>query len=428
MDYRALQFREFSALPERVRNLLTPYFGASAESDAADRWQTLTTDHDDQAAACLSVLSALARVHIRAGANEVVAIDLIQEVHLLGGDRLYARLTSPAFDAWRSSGGHFRIQLANGEIETGQVRFNHGGFGGSLHSGFDIQGITSNTQIPRLQWNYRLCDGLADIDLDGYAPANFLQHLTYANSDPRQWHEKYVKKFGDAGYAVQKVGNVPELKVEDQSTCPRADARLRPDEQANALETVTRLSRALAETDDFRLATDAVGGTRVDTVLRDVALSPLVPEVSADALLDAPDEDLVGYYAARVDVERLVRTRRLSPVAATGAVDAAMPRTARTDQQSSITSAAQLSAARRVLENVADTARQQPASSDQSRSLDVATPPSPIRAWLSTDDNVAYGFPAGTRFVAAETADLQLLLAPRAGGYDVLLAVPRSKG
>jgi hypothetical protein len=54
-------------------------------------------------------------------------------------------------------------------------------------------------------------------------------------------------------------------------------------------------------------------------------------------------------------------------------------------------------------------------------------PPLSTRAWLSVADAPMFGYPSGTRFVAAETADLQLLLAPGAGGYELLFAVPRTK-
>ena len=118
-------------------------------------------------------------------------LGMVSEIKGLAGDRAYVLLDRDAFGSWRDGGGQFAITRADGSVESGNVGFNRGGTGGSLHEGFDIQGVTGNRDVPRLQWNYRHCDGLADIDVDGYAPWDFFHHLTYANSDARQWHRSH---------------------------------------------------------------------------------------------------------------------------------------------------------------------------------------------------------------------------------------------
>ncbi len=128
-------------------------------------------------------------------------------------------------------GGQFAITRADASSESGNVRFNRGGFGGSLHEGFDIQGFTSNGDIPRIQWNYRHCDGLADIDIDGYAPWDVFRHLSYANSDARQWYANYVSKFGHPHFTAVRVGGVEPDEVKTSSQCPLPGDRLSVDER-----------------------------------------------------------------------------------------------------------------------------------------------------------------------------------------------------
>jgi hypothetical protein len=182
MDYAARNFVEFAALDDRVRTRLHDYFGVDSEDAAATKWLSFTAAHDDQAADVLAVARALSRVVIRPATDAITALELIDRFHLLAGDRLYARLSRPLFEAWKANAS-FQIELAGGGLEEGKVNFNHGQVGASLHDGFDIQGVTALNRIPRIQWNYRFCDALADIDLDGYSPWDLIRHPTYANSD-----------------------------------------------------------------------------------------------------------------------------------------------------------------------------------------------------------------------------------------------------
>jgi hypothetical protein len=421
MDYRAVGFLEFGALDVRLRTKLMDYFGAATEGDAAVQWTDLTRDHDDQAADLLALAAALDRVAISAAGENLSALDLVERFHLLTGDRLYGRLDAARFEAWRAN-PVFVIALAGGSIESGTVDFNHGQFGASLHDGFDIQGVTALNRIPRIQWNYRFCDSLADIDIDGYSPWDVFRHPTYANSDPRQWHDRFTDKFGAAGYQVEKVGNVPALKVRDTSMCPALHGHLASGEQANALALVSRVIATLDAGDDIRPAVQAAAVT-VAAALRDEHQSPLLPNVTADALVNSTEDDLLGYYTARVNVER---RSRLSSLTAVPGVEATAPPSARRTLEAVIANPADLRAMRQLLEE--DDARQRA----QRTTLDARPEPRlrsvvGTRAWLSTDDRAAFGYPAGTRFVAAETVDLQMLLAPGSRGYELLFAIPRTK-
>jgi hypothetical protein len=421
MDYAARNFVEFAALDDRVRTRLHDYFGVDSEDAAATKWLSFTAAHDDQAADVLAVARALSRVVIRPATDAITALELIDRFHLLAGDRLYARLSRPLFEAWKANAS-FQIELAGGGLEEGKVNFNHGQVGASLHDGFDIQGVTALNRIPRIQWNYRFCDALADIDLDGYSPWDLIRHPTYANSDPRQWNDKLVGKFGPPGYEVAKVGNVPALTVKDTSTCPRPEGRLTASEQAAALSTVSGVMSALETPDGFRGVVRAAAPT-LAVALRDPEQSPLLAEVEADVLAGSSDDDLLGYYAARVNVERLTRTSSFveRPSAASRASSDAFRALERP-----ISNRDELRRMRSVLEAEEEEQRLRAGALD-ARLLSNVAAAFGARAWLSTDNAGAFGYPRGTRFVAAETSDLQMLLAPRADGYDLLFAVARTK-
>jgi hypothetical protein len=419
MEFRAIAFKEFAVLPERFRALLVEYFGVPGEPEAAEQWLALTRSHDDWAAALLSVAGALSRVSIRTGSQDISGLDLVEHLHLLAGDRLYVHLSRSAFDGWRPV-GQFQIRLANGASESGRVQFNRGQLGASLHRGFDIQGVTALNRIPRIQWNYRLCDGLADIDLDGFSPWDPGRHLTYANSDPRQWLDRYKQKFGDAGYSVESAGNVPELRLEDESVCPNSGRRLSGNEQAEALAEVTSALALLAATNDFRAVVEA-SRARLEPALRDAQSSPLEPEVDVNVRLDATSDDLLGYYAARMDVERLARAVQPVPDVRGLALTAVAA-----DRTAAVSTTAELAASRRALEEQVAVMRVHARALDRPARLD-AMPVARARAWLSIDDESAFGYPAQTRFVAAETHELQFLFAPAATGYELLFAVPRTK-
>ena len=418
MDFRATRFKGFDALDPRLQTRLHALFG---EDDSVIAWNQLTNDHDDQAANVLAVTAALVRVTVVAGDRHLPAFELIELFHLLTGDRLYSRLNGTLFDAWKRT-GRFAIARADGEREEGRVTFNRGQLGASLHRGFDIQGVTALNRIPRIQWNYRNCDSLADIDIDGFSPWDVAHHLTYANSDPRQWYDRFQAKFGNAGFEVDRVGNVPELKIEDTSSCPRPERQLTPQEQAAALATVSRIAQTLAAADDFRDVIERAVPT-VMPALRDAEQSPLASEVGAGVLAEATDSDLLGYYAARVNVDRLMR---ISPFRERPRAEATVPLSANDLTGRTVTTVDELKAVREALESEEGRQRARVRATDRSL-VEAIAPPLSAHAWLSTTDTPAFGYPPGTRFVAAETADLQLLLAPGPRGYELVFAVPRTK-
>jgi hypothetical protein len=425
MKFRATNFLAAGNLPDRIRLLLEDYF-AQSPAGTPRTWDELCAGHDDQAAALLAVLRSLSRVEAILGTGSAGGLDMVTSLHLLAGDRVYARLDAELFRRWRDAGGKFRIALEGNGTETGTVRFNHGGFGGSLHDGFDIQGVTSNTKVPRMQWNYRFCDSLADIDLDGFRPIDFFHHLTYANSDPRQWYDKYLAKFGNAGFDVENVGNVPELKVEDTSSCPAPEARISGAEAAAAREVALRFGRRLAEERAFApLAEEFFAGDFPDRVLRDERASPLAPDVAPGAIREASTDDLMGYYLARGTLDHLERA-----AAVRGApgpeVDRPDPESAVEGDSGIVETAGDLAAERARLEElVRRTAAESAAAEATGEPSLVRGITPPVRTWLSVSDTEAFGYPAGTRFVVVNLPDVQLLTVRDRDEVRVLSATPR---
>jgi hypothetical protein len=158
-------------------------------------------------------------------------------------------------------------------------------------------------------------------------------------------------------------------------------------------------------------------------VLRDPQLSPLASEVGRDVLLESSADDLIGYYAARVDVERLMPS---APLDGSRTLPATLPTADALAGDLAVSTPAELAIARRVLEDAADERRQRAAFTRDARTGELP-PASRARVWLNTDTRSVFGYPPGTRFVAAETNELQMLLAPSASGYEVLFAIPRTK-
>ena len=380
MEFRATSFDDFAALPAELRRLLEAFLSASSGPDAAAKWVDLTSTHDDQAAAMLGVFNALAQVTMVVNGGDVSALGVVERLHLTAGDRVYADLSRPLFDDWRQQ-GEFRIALADGQTEAGRVRFNRGQLGASLHRGFDVQGVTAVNRIPRIQWNYRLCDGLADIDLDGFSPFNPLQHLTYANSDCRQWYDRYQAKFGGAGFTVDRVGNVPELRVEDTSVCRLPDAQLTAAEQAGALNAASSVSQTLSSQEFREWAESSRSG--LAPVLRDPDASPLDGEVVASVRADAPEADLFGYYTARVDVDQSFRVLGAARFGA--AFAEAQPVT------EPIETIEELRARRVQLESQAAVFRQDAARAAAGARVEPALGYR-TRAWLSRTDGPTFGY------------------------------------
>jgi hypothetical protein len=429
MDYVATEFLPLSDLPTRTADLIR----AHLSSDAA--WEQLAAQHNDRAAALLAVCGALSRTLLKLDdGRSIGGLELVSEINLLAGDRAYLLLDRGAFDSWRDGEGQFAITRADGSVESGKVGFNRGGTGGSLHEGFDIQGITGNRDVPRIQWNYRHCDGLADIDVDGYAPWDIFHHLTYANSDVRQWYAKYVSKFGQAPFKVKKVGGVEPDEVKMTRQCPLPHDQLTDDERARAVEQARVFSSLLESSGDFRAAVDGAADRRLFVdVLRSPRMSPLIGIVAPALLEQAPPEALRDYYLARANVQlsqidaseglrQAMRSRRDSTAdAALGALAEAV------DSSSSslaepIESLDQLARARRSLE--AD----EQAGARLSREL-AHSRTAPARAerepavWLTRDPH-ATADPRLVRAVAVELPNVRLILVRDGSEFRVASAVP----
>jgi hypothetical protein len=424
MNYQATNFLTAGDLPDRVRSLLDDYFDRSP-AGTPKSWTDLTTGHDDQAAAVLALLRSLSRVTAVLEGRTAGGLEMVAGLQLLAGDRVYARLDRDLFLNWRAAGGKFTIALEGDRTETGKVRFNRGGFGGSLHEGFDIQGVTSNSKVPRLQWNYRFCDSLADIDLDGYRPFDFIHHLTYANSDSRQWYDKYQEKFGNAGFDVEKVGNVPELKVRNTSECPAPEARLTGEEAAAARDLTLRFGRRISADRGFEPAlTNFFVDDFANRVLRDEWASPLEPDVARAAIRDSTADDLEGYYLARNTL--FYQERSAAVLESAGPIlDRLRAELVWPGENDVIETSDELAAERARLESaVHRVAAESIAADEAGEPTPVRGDTPPIRTWLSVSDTEAFGFAPGTRFVVANLPYIQLLMVRERDEFRVLSVVP----
>jgi hypothetical protein len=202
---KAENFLAWHQLDSRRQTLLATFWG----EEAAVSWNDFTVEHDDRAAAFLAVAGALEKTAVFGKTAALgTALDMVETISEIRGDRLLVRLSAAVFEDWRRGGGRFTIFLANGTEENGSIEFNSGDVGGSLHEGYDTQGYTSTWRIPRIHWNYRYADAWADIDLDGYPPTQW-EHLTDRNSDVRCWHAAYVLKFGTPGFTVTTLPPAP---------------------------------------------------------------------------------------------------------------------------------------------------------------------------------------------------------------------------
>jgi hypothetical protein len=428
MDYSANDFLPLSDLPAGTSRLIRAHLG----SDAA--WEQLATAHDDRAAALLAVCGALSRTLLSLhDGRSIGGIEMVAEINMLAGDRAYMLLDRAAFDSWREGGGRFAITRADGSVESGRVGFNRGGTGGSLHEGFDIQGITGNRDVPRIQWNYRHCDGLADIDVDGYPPWDIFHHLTYANSDVRQWYAKYVSKFGQAPFKVERTGGVEPDVVSLTSQCPLPHDRLTDHERARAVEKALAFSTRLESSGDFRAAVEDTADHRLFLdVLRSPQASPLIGIVAPTVLEEAPADALRDYYFARANVQlnqidvseglrqakRLRRDSTADPSlgALADAVD--LPSSSLAEP---IESLDELARARRSLE--ADEQAGAPLGREAARFGAAARAEREPAVWLTSDPQAAAD-PRLVRAVAVELPNVRLILVQDGADFRVASAVP----
>jgi hypothetical protein len=199
--YEAFDFLPLDSLDPRAADLILR---------SGTDYETWVGTHDSEAAAFLALARALTAMEVKVSAKQWVPfIALIKQVNDYEGDRTYFMLDGALFDRWRNENkGEFRIAGADGKKESGRFRFEQGSLSGSLHRNYDISASTSIKDVPRIQINYRFKDSEADIDLDGFSPWKWgiipnPHHLTYKNSDVRQWFQKFLKKFGDPGFRVR---------------------------------------------------------------------------------------------------------------------------------------------------------------------------------------------------------------------------------
>ena len=429
MDYVATEFLPLADLPAGTADLVRAHLG----SDAA--WEQFVTQHDDRAAALLAVCGALSRtvLSLKDG-RSIGGLEMVSEIKQLAGDRAYVLLDRGTFGSWRDGGGQFAITRADGSVESGHVGFNRGGTGGSLHEGFDIQGITGNRDVPRIQWNYRHCDGLADIDVDGYAPWDIFHHLTYANSDSRQWYAKYVSKFGQAPFKVKKVGDVEPDEVELTSQCPLPQDRLTDDERARAVEQALTFSSLLQSSGDFRAAVDGAAEPRLFVaLLRSPQASPLLGTVAPTVLEQATAEALRDYYLARANVQlgqieastsmrQAMRSRRDSTADPALAALAEAVDSSASSLAEPVESLDQLARARRSLN-----ADEQAGASLRREAARFRTAPASAErepaVWL-TSDPYGRADPRLVRAVAVALPTVRLILVPDGTDFRVASAVP----
>ena len=201
-----VSFPAFSSLTPKQQALLSAYL-----PNAEINFESWALAHNDLAAEFLANTQALERFQVRASDGTYNSgIDLIQKIKSIEGDRLKVEVNIPLFEDWRNSGAKFKIPFANGKTQTGGMHFDKGNLGGSLHKGYDMQGYTATQQVPRIQFNYRLSDHEADMDLDAYKPWFFdlvpdPVHLTWNNSDPRCWIKEYEKKYGKIAIYSEKM-------------------------------------------------------------------------------------------------------------------------------------------------------------------------------------------------------------------------------
>lgn len=190
-------FPSFSELTEVQQSLMNNYLPHAKTS-----FESWSLAHNGLATEFIANTQALERLYLKMPDGSMIqGIYLIDHINRVEGDRLKVKINSEIFNVWREAGAKYEIYRANGKIERGHFRFNHGDLGGSLHHGYDIQGYSSAMKVPRVQINYRFNDDEGDMDLDGFQPwlggiiPNF-HHLSWNNSDVRCWISEYESKFG----------------------------------------------------------------------------------------------------------------------------------------------------------------------------------------------------------------------------------------
>lgn len=476
--YQAIYFKAWNQLSPRQQALLRTYFDHSAGSSTpstpplgavgsfidqnrlAREWSRLVVDHNDWAADFLAVTQALGCTTIDLGSGgKMNALEAVKGIDSLHGDRLYTIVDPAVFQQWRDAGGGFSIATADGETETGKVRFDRGDLGGSLHRGYDLQWYTSVSNVPRIQWNYRAAGSLADTDLDAYAPWKDglmpnPRHRTYNNSDPRQWLPSYIRKYGDPGFTVRKAAeNVAEARASE----PAAPSGLSPELERQALDLAQKFSGQVEQKKDFGAVVDQLFASDfLDRYLKDADNYPLTG-LARDLAAKIDPGQLRQYY---VGLNNLYNLNATASPAASGVLDSiekALPagltgmggqsagsasNPAPSPGGSTITNSAQFQAVLATIEksvsalqaNVSPEIAAQvgeylkQASGQQGGQQNTGSAPAPsgdlLKPWAVTCDRQCFGFPTGTELIAVNVPYHQLLLARIDGHLKIISAIP----
>lgn len=201
--YRSVQFPKWQDLTPIQQKLLLPYL--VQQLIPYEQW---IAESDGHASAFFAITKAheVTELFLAKGTS-ISSLEMFLGILEIHGDRMVVQMDRFLVEHWKSYGGQFAIHKADGNIEKDKINFNTGNAGGSLHCGYDFQGYTSVTKVPRLQWNYNNFEATADLDIDGYAPwiGGFIpnpNHMTWENSDVRYWFSDFKSKYGNPGFAT----------------------------------------------------------------------------------------------------------------------------------------------------------------------------------------------------------------------------------
>ncbi|MGO9269232.1 MAG: hypothetical protein ACLQOO_03060 [Terriglobia bacterium] len=459
--YQGVDFKVWKELTPKQQALLKDYFQrtagaapnekralgktlqdlAGASADPFDRdWRKLTLEHNDYAAAFLALTHAHSETWLDLGGGQWIhSLDITKGIDELHGDRVYFFVDAVQFQQWRQAGGGFKIERADGETEKGHVRFDKGDIGGSLHRGYDAQCYTSVINVPRLQWNYRLEGSIADMDIDAYAPWKGVipnpRHLTYVNSDPRQWRSSYVRKFGEPGFEVKKAAT---LEAEEKTPAP--PSTLSADQTREAITLADQFLKQAGDARDVQpVVKNLFASDFLDRYLADRSNNPLT-NLAPDTAAQLSHEDLERFFAL---TNNLYSLEAANPAVSAnlesllGAASALLPDNVAALLKSSFTGAATNPIAnadqlRSLLGPLGDAvgalALQMPAGLMPAPAEGAAAPPRPddlMKPWAVKCDEPCFGYPAGTELTAINVPLYQLLMVKDKGQMKILSMVPR---
>jgi len=282
------------------------------------------------------------------------------------------------------------------------------------------------------------------MDIDAYAPWKGVipnpRHLTYVNSDPRQWRSSYVRKFGEPGFEVMKVAT---LEAEEKTPAP--PTAISPERASEAIQLADQFLRQAGDSHDLQPVVKSLfAGDFLDRYLGDPANNPLT-NLAPDAAAKVSRQDLerffdltnnlysleAAYPAASASLEKLLAT---ASVLLPDDVAAALKSSLTGAAAKPIANADQL---RSLLEPLGDAvsalAPQLPAgivppAASTAPTGGVAPPPRSddlMKPWTVKCDEPCFGYPAGTELTAINVPLYQLLMVNDQGRMKILSMVPR---